>query len=154
MNQNEIKNAVNIIDAVEGIPRLPEELFFSILKKVPMTVVELFITQTGKDYLLTWRDDKDFHGWHIPGGFLGYGESWDDACQRIAMRELGTKLKNIKFRTAISYAKGEDPRGHITSLLFTAKLVGKPQDGTFYTKNPKETLGHVNIIKKALKFNQ
>jgi len=51
--------------------------------------VELLVTSTGRDVLLTHRDDEHWSGYHIPGGFVGCGESLQMACACVSRTELG-----------------------------------------------------------------
>lgn len=153
MTIDEQKKIVEVLKHVAPAPHLPKELFKQIIKLMPGTVVELVISRDGKDYLLTYRKDEDFKGWHFPGGFLGYRETFEAACQRIAKRELGVSLKNIWALDVLNYINGEDPRAHLVAHVFRAEAVGAPKTGEYFTEPPKETLPHFNPIMEVIKRN-
>ncbi|MEK6727202.1 MAG: macro domain-containing protein [Candidatus Omnitrophota bacterium] len=67
-------------------------------------------------------------GWALPGGFVDYGESLEDAVKREAKEETDLDLTGIKqFHT---YSKpNRDPRFHTIGTVFIAKAIGKPKAG-------------------------
>lgn len=65
------------------------------------------------------------HGWAIPGGFVEYGETVEEAALREAKEETSLDLEDLKqFHTYSDPSR--DPRGHTVSIVFTAKGVGTP----------------------------
>jgi ADP-ribose pyrophosphatase YjhB (NUDIX family) len=67
-------------------------------------------------------------GWAIPGGFIDYGESAEDAALREAKEETSLKVKNLKLFGVYS-DPDRDPRHHTLSVVFTAKGHGKQKAG-------------------------
>lgn len=67
-------------------------------------------------------------GWALPGGFVDYGESLEDAVKREAKEETDLDLTGIKqFHT---YSEpNRDPRFHTIGTVFIAKAIGKPKAG-------------------------
>ena len=59
------------------------------------------------------------HGWALPGGFIDYGETAEDAAVREAREETGLELESLEqFRV---YSDPErDPRMHTLTVVFTA----------------------------------
>lgn len=54
------------------------------------------------------------HGWALPGGFVDYGESFEQAATREALEETGLKVELLRqFHTYSDPAR--DPRQHTAS---------------------------------------
>ena len=65
-------------------------------------------------------------GWAIPGGFVDYGESLEDAARREAKEETGLDVTLVRqFHTYSDPAR--DPRRHTMSTVFIATAKGKPE---------------------------
>ncbi|HQO01162.1 MAG TPA: NUDIX hydrolase [Spirochaetota bacterium] len=65
------------------------------------------------------------YGWAIPGGFVDYGESLEDAAVREAFEETTLKVKLMRqFHTYSD--PGRDPRQHTVSTVFIATAEGTP----------------------------
>ena len=107
---------------------------------VPLPSVEVLITKTGKDFLLTYRDDDYWHGWHIPGGFMLYQESIEHACQRLARKEVGIKVKFQRLITAYMWL--DHPFGSPLSLVCLCTTKDAPSDGQFFTEIPENMVNH------------
>jgi len=67
-------------------------------------------------------------GWALPGGFVDYGESLEEAVKREAKEETNLDLTQIKqFHTYSDPAR--DPRFHTIGTVFIAKATGTPRAG-------------------------
>ena len=67
-------------------------------------------------------------GWALPGGFLDYGESLEQAALREAKEETNLDLDNVRqFHTYSDPSR--DPRFHTISTVFIATGIGRPQFG-------------------------
>ncbi len=104
----------------------------------PFLTVDVIIEIEGGIILI--KRSKPPPGWAIPGGFVDYGESLEDAVRREAKEETGLDIKLLKqFHT---YSDPErDPRHHTVSTIFIATASGKPEAGDdakeagIFTKN-------------------
>lgn len=129
-----IKYIQTIIDN-EGIdPRegLPEELFVLATTLMPVTNVDLLISDKNGRILLSWRDDKFYgKGWHIPGGCVRLQKYWKDRIQKTAIKELRSEVLFDEKPIAVfesmtnSYRpslKNQLERSHNTSVMFNCTM--------------------------------
>lgn len=66
------------------------------------------------------------HGWAIPGGFIDYGESAEQAAVREAREETSLDVVDLRqFRVYSDPAR--DPRFHTLTVVFTARADGVPR---------------------------
>lgn len=132
-----------------GTPKLPKDVFVAMRGVVAQPTAEVLVTRTGRDVLLTPRKDRHFDGYHLPGGFVGVGESLATACDRIARAELrqGATLERIVGH----YAWTDHPYASPLSLLCLCRLDGEPQAGTFFEELPSSLLSqHRELLQSAL----
>ncbi|MGO9139510.1 MAG: NUDIX domain-containing protein [Syntrophales bacterium] len=90
----------------------------------PFPTVDIIIELDHRGILLVSRKNYPF-GWALPGGFVDYGESLEDAAAREAKEETGLDIKLIgQFHT---YSRPDrDPRHHSISTVYIAKASGIP----------------------------
>jgi ADP-ribose pyrophosphatase YjhB (NUDIX family) len=95
----------------------------------PVPTVDIIIEidrEDGKEGIVLIERKNPPYGWALPGGFVDYGESLEEAAIREAKEEtsLDIQLKN-QFHT---YSDPErDPRQHTISSVYVAKAQGKPK---------------------------
>lgn len=66
------------------------------------------------------------YGWALPGGFIEYGESAEQAAVREALEETSLHVELVRQLGAYSDPE-RDPRGHTISIVFVAKARGEPR---------------------------
>jgi ADP-ribose pyrophosphatase YjhB (NUDIX family) len=90
----------------------------------PLVTVDAIIEIGGGIILIQRKNPPP--GWALPGGFVDYGESLEDAVVREAEEETGLHIKLVKqFHT---YSQpGRDPRHHTVSTIFIATATGTPE---------------------------
>jgi ADP-ribose pyrophosphatase YjhB (NUDIX family) len=90
----------------------------------PLPTVDIIIEMEGRGIVLIKRKNPPI-GWAIPGGFVDYGESLEDAAIREAKEE--TSLDVILVEQMHTYSKPDrDPRQHTISTVFIARGRGTP----------------------------
>jgi ADP-ribose pyrophosphatase YjhB (NUDIX family) len=90
----------------------------------PLVTVDAIIEIGGGIILIQRKNPPP--GWALPGGFVDYGESLEDAVVREAREETGLDIKLVKqFHT---YSQpGRDSRHHTVSTIFIATATGTPE---------------------------
>jgi 8-oxo-dGTP diphosphatase len=91
----------------------------------PIPTVDIIIEIEKKGIVLIKRKNPP-HGWAIPGGFVDYGESLEEAALREAKEETNLEVKLIRQFHTYSDPK-RDPRYHTISTVYIAKALGIPQ---------------------------
>jgi len=95
------------------------------MKKYHYPSVAVDIILEKDDHLLVVLRKKDpFKGsLAIPGGFMKEGERVEDAATREMLEETNLKIEPIHILGVYS-APNRDPRGHVVSIVFIAKMIG------------------------------
>jgi ADP-ribose pyrophosphatase YjhB (NUDIX family) len=92
----------------------------------PYLTVDIIIEMQGGIVLIE-RKNSPF-GWALPGGFVDYGETLEEAACREAKEETAISVTLIEqFHTYSDPAR--DPRHHTVSTVFIARAEGQPQAG-------------------------
>ena len=109
----------------------------------PSPTVDIIIEMAGGGIILIKRKNPPF-GWALPGGFVDYGESLEDAAIREAREETSLDITlTSQFHTYSDPQR--DPRKHTISTVYLAKAEGTPvaaddaQEVGIFTR---ETLPH------------
>ena len=132
------------------------------LQNGPFTTVDAIIEIEPDAIVAIERSNPPF-GLALPGGFVDYGESLEDAVVREAKEETGLDLSDLKqFHT---YSEPDrDPRFHTIGTVFLAKAKGKPQAGDdakglkivklSEVENLDFAFDHKKIIQDYIKYRQ
>lgn len=92
----------------------------------PRLTVDLIIQMEGGIVLVERAFEP--HGWALPGGFVDWGETLEEAAVREAKEE--THLDVTITRQFRAYSDpSRDPRGHTVSMVFLATASGEPAGG-------------------------
>jgi ADP-ribose pyrophosphatase YjhB (NUDIX family) len=91
----------------------------------PIPTVDIIIEIEAKGIVLIKRKNPPY-GWAIPGGFVDYGESLEEAAVREAKEETNLCVKLVRQFHTYSDPK-RDPRNHSISTVYIAKAKGVPQ---------------------------
>lgn len=98
--------------------------------KNPVPTVDIIIrvktgTEDDEGIVLISRKNPPY-GWALPGGFVDYGESLEEAAVREGREE--TSLHVVLERQFHSYSDPErDPRQHTITTVFIATAEGVPE---------------------------
>jgi len=128
--------------------------------KNPVPTVDIII-EMNNGIVVIERKNEPF-GWALPGGFVDYGESVEQAARREAKEETNLELIDMKqFRV---YSDPErDPRMHTISVVFIAKgkgvLRANDDAKNAVVVNPKYmtlkmAFDHKKIIDDYLKYKE
>lgn len=66
------------------------------------------------------------YGWALPGGFVDYGESLEEAALREAKEETSLEVE-LKGQLHTYSDPARDPRQHTISTVFMAESAGEPK---------------------------
>jgi 8-oxo-dGTP diphosphatase len=94
----------------------------NILVKSPRLAIDCVIFNKN-NVILIRRKHGPFKGYYaLPGGFVEFGESLEEACVREIKEETNLQLniKNLKLINVYSDLE-RDPRGHVVSIAFLGK---------------------------------
>ena len=97
--------------------------------KNPYPTVDIIIeitSQDGEKGIVLIRRKNPPYGWAIPGGFVDYGESLEQAAIREAKEETSLNVRLIKQLHTYS-DPGRDPRKHTITTVFIASAEGYPR---------------------------
>lgn len=133
------------------------------VKRYPRIAVDgLVVKEMGgkKCVLLVQRRNPPFKGyWALPGGFVEYGETVEEAVKREVYEETGLETEVLKLIGVYS-DPNRDPRWHVISIAFLLKPVGgelkagsDAVNAKFFCEIPEEiAFDHKKIISDGLKI--
>jgi 8-oxo-dGTP diphosphatase len=118
------------------------------------------IIMKDQSILLVQRKNGPFQGfWALPGGFVEYGETTEQAVMREVREETG--LETIVYGLLGVYSDpNRDPRGHTITVAYCMTTVGgtliagdDAAEVRYFKRDelPRLAFDHANIVKDAFK---
>lgn len=95
-------------------------------RRNPVPTVDIIIEMGGGVVLINRANEP--HGWALPGGFVDYGESLEEAAAREALEETGLRVE-LKRQMHTYSDPARDKRLHTISTVFVAIGYGKLMAG-------------------------
>jgi 8-oxo-dGTP diphosphatase len=127
------------------------------LYRNPAPTVDIIIETEGGIVLIERKNPP--HGWALPGGFVDYGESFENAARREALEETGLSVALQRQLHTYSDPK-RDARQHTASTVFIAMANGQPvaaddaQRAAIFTQEtlPELAFDHARILSDYFAF--
>ncbi len=124
----------------------------------PIPTVDIII-EIESGIVLIERANPPF-GWALPGGYVDYGESLEEAAYREALEETGLNIELLgQFHTYSDPSR--DNRQHNISTVFIAKAEGQLKSGSdakaaqVFTKPPQSLMfDHAMILKDYFQWRE
>jgi hypothetical protein len=146
-----------VVSADKGF--VPKEAWMTLHKLIPLPAVEVLVTRKdGREFILNYREDQGWNGWHIPGSFIRPHESLEEACNRVTREEL--ELDGITGLQAIGILKwepGEHPFGGTPiSIVMVGYPVGEireSRDTRYFSSIPSPMItNHATLLGGYLSY--
>jgi len=132
-----------------------------IMRQGRPTTTDAIIVKNGK-ILLIKRDHDPFEGyWALPGGYIDFNETAEQACKREVKEETNMKTRSLRLLGIYSSPK-RDIRNQTVAVAYIIKADGKPKAGDDaadtkwfpLNKLPKLAFDHAQMIKDYKKFKK
>ena len=136
----------------------PDYIKFLRKYQIRPAVVDGVVLRSGKILLVKRRKDPEFGKWAVPGGFVNWGETCEQAVVREVREETNLKVKPVRLLGVYSSQKRDPLRGTIAVAFVCKYLSGTPRGGDDAElarwwdlgKLPALAFDHAKIIKDAL----
>lgn len=130
--------------------------------KSPLLTVDTVIVENSSILLIRRKNDPYQGSWALPGGFVEYGETVENAAVRETKEETGLDVKLSKLVGVYSDPE-RDPRGHTVTVCFLGIKIGgilksatDAEDARYFDLIEIQTLDlafdHEKIIQDSLKL--
>lgn len=94
----------------------------------PVPTVDIIIEilkDDGQEGIILIKRKNPPYGWALPGGFVDYGESLEEAAIREAKEETSLDIR-LKCQMHTYSDPGRDPRQHTITTVYIAQAEGEP----------------------------
>ncbi len=119
------------------------------MRRIPSLAVDIIIFFDNKLILIKRGREPFKDCFALPGGFVEYGETVENAAVREAKEETGLDVHQLSLLGVYS-KPNRDPRGHTVSVVYYGKGSGTPKAGD----DAKEIfLFELNSIPNNLSFD-
>lgn len=123
-----------------GDAKLSRSEFMKQNKIISLTA-DIFIHDDDLNFILIKRSQGEFKDyWALPGGFVEYGETVENAAIREAKEETNIDVE-LEDLVGVYSKPDRDPRGHTITVAYTAR-------GDFNIKKAGSDAGDINIFSK------
>jgi 8-oxo-dGTP diphosphatase len=130
--------------------------------KSPLLTVDTVVTENSSILLIKRKNDPYRGFWALPGGFVEYGETVENAAVRETKEETGVDVK-LGDLVGVYSDPNRDPRGHTVTVCYLGIKTGgivRPatdaEDARYFDLKEIETLDlafdHELIIQDSLKI--
>lgn len=95
------------------------------MNKRPSVGIAVFIIKDGT-FLMEYRKSSHGNGmWSVPGGWLEYGESFEDAAKREVLEETGLSIKDVTFCAVTNNVFQDEDKHSITVWMTSHWMSGE-----------------------------
>jgi len=120
--------------------------------KCPALTVDAIIVYPNDRIVLIKRGNPPFKdSWALPGGFVDYGETVEQACIREVKEECSIDVEITGLHGVYS-DPNRDPRGHTVSVIFNAKYMSGELKGSDDAREAR-LFGRDELSKIVLAFD-
>jgi len=91
--------------------------------KTPKLTADGAVIQDGKILLVKRKFEPFKDKWALPGGFVEYGETVENAAVREVLEETGLETK-VKHLIGVYSDPERDPRGHTITVVYLLEIQG------------------------------
>ncbi|MEM0217649.1 MAG: NUDIX hydrolase [Candidatus Nezhaarchaeales archaeon] len=128
-------------------------------RRRPLVTVDGVVVRSVGSIVLVRRRRPPYEGyWALPGGFVEYGETVEEAVKREVEEETGL-IVDIKGLIGVYSKPDRDPRGHVISIAYLTIEAGgelrsskETQVGEFFVIPKKLAFDHREILRDGLEL--
>jgi 8-oxo-dGTP diphosphatase len=91
--------------------------------KTPRLTADGVVVKDGKILLVKRKFDPFKGKWALPGGFVEYGETVENAAVREVLEETGLETR-VKRLIGVYSDPKRDPRGHTITIVYLLEIQG------------------------------